>query len=197
LALAHAWTQVRSVDAHEETQSKSARHAPLCAHCEPWEQQVVFKHVFTHASVEPNPHCEPLSPPLMPQAVPHGPARQLPRALSSSLPFACAEAQEFAQVTSFAAQAPMQVLRALQSASAEQAVPCEQQDEAKQLWHVVSVNMNPPHMPPPSPLVVPPVQAAVQLLVRQPVSVLKSVFPLGFDVRHAWEHASLVHAWTH
>lgn len=197
MVLAHAWTQVRSVEAQEETQSKSARHAPLCAHCVPWEQQVVFRHVFTHASVEPNPHCEPLSPPLRPHAVPHGPLRQLPSALSSSLPFVCALAQVFAHDTSFGAQPPMQALRALQSASAAQAVPCEQQDEAKQLWHALSVNMKPPHMPPPSPPVVPPVQAALQLLVRQPVSVLKSVFPLGFDVRQAWEQASVVHAWTH
>jgi hypothetical protein len=154
--------------------------------------------VFTQASVEPNPHCEPLSPPLMPHAVPHGPLRQLPSALSSSLPFVCAAAQVFAHDASFGAHPPMQALRALQSASAEQAVPCAQQDEAKQLWHALAVNMNPPHMPPPSPPpVVPPVHAALQSLARQPVSVLKSVVPLGFDVRHAWEHASVVHAWTH
>ena len=57
---------------------------------------MLLRHVFTQASVEPNPHCEPLSPPLMPHAVPHGPLRQLPSALSSSLPFVCAAAQVFA-----------------------------------------------------------------------------------------------------
>jgi hypothetical protein len=195
LLVAQAWTQAVSVGPHDVTQSKTAKHAPLCAHCEPCEQQVLLRHVFSHASVELNPHCEPLSPPLRPHAAPHGPLRQLPRALSSSLPFGWAVEHAFAHDASL--QALMQALRALQSASAEQAVPCAQQDAAKHVWHVLVVNMNPPHVAPPSPPVAPPPQAVLHSLARQPVSVLKSVVPVGFAVRHAWAHASLVHAWTH
>jgi hypothetical protein len=58
------------------------------------------------------------------------------------------------------------------------------------------LKMNPPHMPPASPVVAP-LHAELQEFVTQPVSELKSAAPPGFAVRQPCVHVSSAHASTH
>ncbi len=185
LAFPHAVMHAVSLGLQAVTQLKRVRHDALCEHAAASEQHVLSRQVFWQASVELNPpHCELPSELSTPHAEAQWALRQFPSAANASLPFGFAVAHAFWQVTSPAVQPAMQLSSAVQSAFEEQSAPCEQQLDEKQVSQALELNVNPPHVPPASPVVAPAPHEELHSLLTQPVSALKSVTPPGFAVRH-------------